>query len=255
VSVVDSAPTMLLRGLETAASSWSRIAAGTPHARVLRRPETVIAVFPQGPEREFYNNAPVVPGLGEATLRAVLDDIDRTYARAGVDRYAVWAQQADAPLVRALEARDYRLEETTLAMGLDLTSADLPAMPPADLAAPSWEQYREGFLPAGLLAGVDGRVFRVLLARHRGRAAATALAHDHEGDCGIFNVETEAWARRNGLARALTLRLLHDARDRGLTTATLQSTPMAEGVYASVGFTRLGRILEYVPPAAEADED
>jgi len=31
-------------------------------------------------------------------------------------------------------------------------------------------------------------------------------------------------------------------------TASLQSTPMAERVYAAIGFRDLGRFLEYVPP-------
>jgi hypothetical protein len=35
--------------------------------------------------------------------------------------------------------------------------------------------------------------------------------------------------------------------DRGCTTASLQSTPMAEGVYVAVGFLYLGRFIEYVP--------
>lgn len=42
-----------------------------------------------------------------------------------------------------------------------------------------------------------------------------------------------------------------EAYARACRTASLQSTPMAERVYASVGFRDLGRILEYVPPAPE----
>jgi hypothetical protein len=38
------------------------------------------------------------------------------------------------------------------------------------------------------------------------------------------------------------------ARERGCTTASLQSTAMAEGVYARVGFRDLGPWEEYVPP-------
>ena len=41
--------------------------------------------------------------------------------------------------------------------------------------------------------------------------------------------------------------LLHDALNRGCHTASLQSTAMAERVYAAVGFRDLGQILEYVP--------
>jgi hypothetical protein len=44
---------------------------------------------------------------------------------------------------------------------------------------------------------------------------------------------------------------VYDARARGCRTASLQSTPMAERVYAAVGFRDLGRILEYVPVEGE----
>jgi len=50
------------------------------------------------------------------------------------------------------------------------------------------------------------------------------------------------------LGTALTVALLCDAVDRGCCTATLQSTPMAERVYASVGFRDLGLMFEYAPP-------
>jgi hypothetical protein len=46
---------------------------------------------------------------------------------------------------------------------------------------------------------------------------------------------------------ALTALQLHEARERGCATASLQSTPVAEGVYAALGFVDLGRYLEYVP--------
>ena len=64
---------------------------------------------------------------------------------------------------------------------------------------------------------------------------------------GVFYVATVEHARRRGLATALTAVLAHDAADRGCVTASLQATPMAERLYASVGFRDLGRFLEYVP--------
>ena len=73
------------------------------------------------------------------------------------------------------------------------------------------------------------------------------MAFDHGGDCGIYNVGTLERARRRGLGTALTALQLHDALARGCRTASLQSTQMAERVYAAVGFRDLGRILEYVP--------
>jgi predicted GNAT family acetyltransferase len=73
------------------------------------------------------------------------------------------------------------------------------------------------------------------------------LAFDHDSDCGIYNVATLECARRRGLATALTARQVHDAFGRGCQTVSLQSTAMAERVYAGVGFRDLGRFFEYVP--------
>ena len=102
-------------------------------------------------------------------------------------------------------------------------------------------------LPLGLLAGADLSAFHLLVARLDGEDVAAALAFDHGGDCGIYNVETLEPARRRGLGTALTALQLHDAIARGCQTASLQSTPMAERVYTAVGFRKLGQSLEYVP--------
>ena len=85
------------------------------------------------------------------------------------------------------------------------------------------------------------------IARLSGETVATGLAFDLDGDCGIYNVSTLEQARRRGLGTAITAQLVHDARARGCRTASLQSSGMAEGVYAAVGFRNLGRFLEYVP--------
>jgi predicted GNAT family acetyltransferase len=80
------------------------------------------------------------------------------------------------------------------------------------------------------------------------------MAFDQGDDCGIYNVATLEHARGRGLGTALTALLAHDAIARGCRTASLQSTPMAERIYATVGFRDLGQILEYAPPkTAEPD--
>jgi predicted GNAT family acetyltransferase len=73
------------------------------------------------------------------------------------------------------------------------------------------------------------------------------MAFDHAGDCGIYMVGTVPGARRRGVATALSAHAVTAARDRGCTTASLQSTEMAERIYARVGFVDLGRWEEYVP--------
>ncbi len=90
------------------------------------------------------------------------------------------------------------------------------------------------------MTGAPDSDFHVLVARLAGRDAATAMAFDHEGDCGVFNMGTLEPARRRGLGTAIAGRHLHDAAERGCRTASLQSTPTAERVYASAGFRDLG---------------
>ena len=89
-------------------------------------------------------------------------------------------------------------------------------------------------------------MFHVLIARLNGRNVATALGYDNGGVCGLYNVGTLEHARRQGIGTALSALHLHDARSRGCTTATVQSTEMAEHIYRALGFRDLGRILEYV---------
>ncbi len=148
---------------------------------------------------------------------------------------------------RSLIGRGYRYDASTRVMAMPLDAIPVPR-PAVELAEASWEEYlRIVDLPDGLLADVDRSAFHVLVARLDGRDVGTALAYDHDGDCGIYNVATLPQARRRGVGTALTALQLHHARERGCTTAGLQSSAVAEGVYASVGFADLGRYLEYTP--------
>ena len=173
--------------------------------------------------------------------------MEAAYAAAGVTRFAAWVHESDGPMRTGLEERGYTLTESTRAMGMDLD--DIPVTrPEIELGTPDWSEYlRILGMPSTFLAGTDPAAFHVLLARLDGGNVATAMAFDRAGDCGIYNVTTEEHARRRGLGTALTALLVHDARARGCRTASLQSTEIAERVYAAVGFRDLGRILEYSP--------
>ena len=239
------------RGAATLVASWEAYARAAEGAAVLRRPGVAAAVFPAGPERAIYNNALLARDLPGGARRTAVDAMEEAYGAAGVDRFAAWVHESDAPLIAELEARGYRLDETTRAMAMSLGALDV-AMPALDVDVPAWDEYQrhlESFgIPPGLLANTDGSEFDLLLVRgDDGSAIATALAFDHDGDCGIYNVGTIEAHRRRGLGTALTAVQLHRAKLRGCTTASLQSTLVAESVYASVGFRDLGRILEYVP--------
>jgi len=239
------------RGAETLVASWDVCAAGAPGAAVVRGPGVRSGVFPHGPERDVFNNALLDRDLPADACEVALDAMEAAYGSASVDRFAAWVHESDEPMRAAITARGYAIAETTRAMATPLSDLRLPR-PEIDLSPAAWPDYvrfLEGFdVEPGLMAGVDPDAYRVVLARgDGGERLAAALAFDLDGDCGIYNVGTVEHARRRGLATALTAVLAHDAADRGCVTASLQATPMAERLYASVGFRDLGRFLEYVP--------
>jgi ribosomal protein S18 acetylase RimI-like enzyme len=242
-----SARELYARGMATLVASWEAYTGGSDRAMLVRRPGVAAAVFPHEPARSVYNNALLERDLGPTERAAALEAMDAAYAATGVARFAAWVHESDEALRRDLVARGYTLDTATRAMGMALEDLRVPRpdvdAEPADLVA----HARVGELPAGLLDTVDERPFQVLVARLAGDLVATGIAFDRDGDCGIYNVGTRERARRRGLGTAVTALLAHDAAARGCQTASLQSTEMAERVYAAVGFRDLGRILEYVP--------
>jgi GNAT superfamily N-acetyltransferase len=248
-----SSPTdaeLYLRGRDTLLASWEAYARGAAGAALERLDGVSAAVFPQEPERSVYNNALLDRDLGPDDRATAIEAMEAAYGAAGVGRYAAWVHETDGGMQAELSDRGYTVAETTRAMGMSLEDIS-PALSEHEFVRPSWPEYLQYLedvgVPAGLLSGADPSRFDILMARVAGEDIATAMAFEHDGDCGVFNVSTLEHLRRRGLGTALTARLIHDARERGCSTASLQSTPMAERVYAAVGFRDLGAILEYVP--------
>ncbi len=241
-------------GMRTLVASWQAFAVGSPGAAVTRFAGVATAVFPAEPERSVFNNALLDRGLPPAGRADALDAMEAAYGSAAIPRFAAWVHESDEAMRRDLDARGYRIEESTRSMSVELADLRLPR-PRLDLAPPDWpEHLRILEVPAGLLARVDPSAFHVLTARLDGRGVSTAMAFDHAGDCGVYNVSTLPPARRRGLATALTTLQLHAAVARGRRTASLQSSEMAERVYAAAGFRDLGRILEYTPTGGPAPD-
>ena len=245
-----SSPTdaeLYLRGRDTLLASWEAYAHGATGAALHRLPGVAAAVFPNEPERAVYNNAFLDRDLGAGERAGALDAMEAVYAEAGVTRFAAWVHESDEPMRAELEQRGYTLDTTTRAMGMALDDIAVPR-PEIPLRPARWLEYLTmEHLPLDFLATADHAAFHLLAARIDGEMVAAALAYDFGDDCGIYNVETVEKARKRGLGTALTAAQAYDARDRGRRTASLQSTEIAERVYATVGFRDLGRILEYVP--------
>lgn len=243
------------RALATLIESWAYLASGSPGAEVHRMEDATVAVFLHRPDREFLNNA--VLERRPADFDATLGGIESIYARAGVDRFAVWVHESDAATEAALRDRGYHFDSATRTMAMSLDEVDTVDPPgTGDLEdleiveAPPAEFWAvDG--PAGLVPELDPSGAHFYVARLAGESVAMLMAFDHDRDCGIYMVGTLEAARRRGVATALSTHAVAAARGRGCLTASLQATEMAERVYAAVGFRDLGRWLEYVPlPAA-----
>lgn len=238
------------RGMRTAEACWAAFARATPRAAVHHPSHVAVAVFPDNPERSIYNNAILSRGLAPAERAAALDAMEELYAASGVDRFAAWVHESDHAMQDELRRRRYTADTTTRAMAMPLDGLSLP-QPCLDFAAPEWREHlRLIDAPSTLLGGFDPSELHLLVARNAGATVATGFGFDHDSDCGIYNVGTLEHVRRCGIGSALTATLVHDAIGRGCRTASLQSTPVAERMYAAVGFRDLGRIVEYVPKQA-----
>jgi GNAT superfamily N-acetyltransferase len=244
------------RGSATLVASWEAYARGAVGASLKGLPGVAAAIFPDGPERAVYNNALLDRGLSPDERAGAVEVMQAAYSAAGITRFAAWVHESDQPMRGELERRGFTVDDSTRAMGMALDDVTVPR-PQIELGPATWPEYlaMDDGLPPEFLRDADHAAFHVLAVRVDGELAAAALAYDFDGDTGIFNVETLERARHRGLATALTAAQLYDARSRGSQTASLQSTPMGERVYAAVGFRDLGRILEYVPPVRKEAGD
>jgi len=234
-------------GVATLLASWEQYAHTSRGATVQRLAGVAAALFPTEPERGVYNNAVLKRDLTATERADAIAAMEAAYENAGVSRYAAWVHESDDAMRSDLHRRGYRVAEVTRAMGMPLDDIRVPR-PRLELGPADWSEHlRIAGVDPGLLRGLDLASFQVLVARHQGENVATGIAMHFGTDCGICDVRTLEPARRRGLGTALTSVHLHDALAHGCHTASLQSTAMAERMYAAVGFRDLGRILEYVP--------
>ena len=233
------------RGIDTVVAGWERFARSVRGAEVHRLRHADVAVFPDGPESLFYNNAVIGRGRSLDQRELTLAALEHLYAASRVSGYAVWVHESDDGTREELEMRGYHIATSTRAMGMERAEfRDVSAE--IHLAPSDWREHKRilGVDP-DLLRLLDVSNLGVLVAAHGGEHVATGLSFDHQGDCGIYNITTIPSARRRGIGAAITARLVRNAWSRGCETVTLQSTPIAEHVYASIGFRDLGRIIEY----------
>jgi GNAT superfamily N-acetyltransferase len=237
------------RSIATLARSWAHLADGSPGAEVIETDGALIAAFVHSPDREFLNNTLLTRGVSE--LGRCLDRVEGVYADRGIERYAVWVHESEDAVADEVRNRGYRYDTSTRAMALPIEQLADVDTSKLDVIEPSLEEFWAVDGLDDLLPELDPEQAHFYVARRDGKAASTLMAFEHAGDCSIGMVETVPAARRQGLATELCAHAVAEAGERGCTTASLQATEMAEGVYTRVGFHDLGRFEEYVRGSPE----
>jgi GNAT superfamily N-acetyltransferase len=101
------------------------------------------------------------------------------------------------------------------------------------------EKYQSHYeaIAKGFRFGQEDSKAHMWQAWREGKPIAKAGMYLSYRSAGIYAVVTRPEARRLGLARSLTLKALHEACSQGYRLAVLHSTPMAESLYRSLGFS------------------
>jgi GNAT superfamily N-acetyltransferase len=224
------------------------LAGSAPGGRVVRVDGVQASVMPSLPERSVVN---CVLYEGATELERALGALAEEYESSGVRAWTVWVPRGENAACEVLSRAGHVLDARPAAMALELEHV-APAPPDSPPLAEAPSMALVGHLN-DLAYGVDGDFergldgiptdpFHVYVATADGTPACALMAFDHDGDCGIYLVATVPPARGRGLATALMLRALNDARNRGCTTSSLQATARGRPVYERLGYRDLGEI-------------
>ena len=218
-----------------------------PGSRVLELEGVLGAVVPAAPGRSVVNS---VTYGGARDLEHALPELADAYEAAGVRAWTVWVPHFDTEAAALLENAGHVLDADPEAMAMELGALDGPAPGDLDLdPAPSvatvarlndlaydfgGEQFQRALQTAPSL--------HCYVARDAGRPVCCATGHDCDGDFSVTFVATVPEARGRGLASRLLTLALHEARERGCTTTTLQATKVGEPIYRRLGYRGLGPV-------------
>jgi GNAT superfamily N-acetyltransferase len=91
----------------------------------------------------------------------------------------------------------------------------------------------------------QGTAWRHFSGWWQGKPVASTSLLFHAGVAGIFGVATAPEARRQGIARAMVLHAIEQARRAGYRIAILSPTEMSEGIYRRLGFRSCTKIRHF----------
>jgi ribosomal protein S18 acetylase RimI-like enzyme len=214
-------------------------------ALTVRRPGICALVSPALPESTVYNT---VVYADSTALRGALGELGPEFARAGARSWSVLTHPGDEDVGAKLRRRGFRCPGGPVAMFLDLADLpmtdvrlDLVSDPTAEVAAEV--NARAYGYPPGLFSRLFSGVpagMTCYVAAVAGRPACTLQIVDEGEDAGLFGMATDPEFQRRGLASALLLHALHEAREQGCRSSTLQASSAGEPLYTSLGYRGLG---------------
>jgi ribosomal protein S18 acetylase RimI-like enzyme len=200
----------------------------------------------------FVPGAPDSPTLNAAIVVAGELDLDhlnamrKRWEQLGVRRWGVWVDGSNYPVTDTLRLARMRVTTSAPGMAAEISQLSINGSRPAhatDLATVGHvNDLAYGNPDARLertLSPLPRGVLLAYVAELQGRPASVALALHHQQDCGISFVATAPHARRQGLASDVMQAVAADARDAGLTSATLQATALGEKLYAALGYRKV----------------
>ncbi len=217
-------------------------------SRLIRGDGYLAALVPSSPQRSLFNS---VYYDDAGALTAALDSLDATYTEAGVRAWTVWVPDEDRETARLLAGRGHALDAEPRAMAMEL--ADFKHEPPAPpgvapgpigaAACALLNDLAYGYGPDGFRAGLAGETAIRWHGAFAGEEPVGCVGAVEVGeDCCVTGVATPPDWRGRGIASWLLCRALAEARDRGLSSASLQATRAGAPIYERLGFRDLGFI-------------
>lgn len=225
-------------------AAFLSIARVSPGGRAIELDGVSAAVMPASPERSVIN---CVTYSDADALGAALDRLAEEYDDAGVRAWTVWVPEPDREAAELLGAAGHVLDAQPPGMvanidELDLRPAELDLMEP-DMAVAGRINDAAYGLPGDferVSRTVPPEPGRLYMARADGVPACTVFTYEEDGECGVYLVATLPEAQGRGLAGALMAHALLEARERGCTTTSLQSSARGRPVYARLGYREIG---------------
>jgi len=221
---------------------------GHPDSTLIRHEGLLAAVVPASPQRSVFNS---VFYEDAAVLGAEVGALGEVYDSRDIHAWTVWVPDDDRDTARFLAARGHLLDAAPRAMAMELT--DLAAEPPAPAGIePRPGDHRTGadlndraygYGPDGFRAALAGETAIRWQIAYEGEEPVGCVGAIAVGDdCCVTGVATPPEHQGRGIAVWLMGRVLAEARDDGMATASLQATKAGAPIYERLGFADYGFI-------------